>query len=304
MTIKERLRLWNPVYWPAWLGISCLWLLTRLPHQWQLSLGRGLGRLLYRIAPKIRHITETNINLCFPELSVTEKAALVQANFAAVGMGVMETAMAWWLSDKRLAHCDTKLEGLEHLETAIQKGKGVILLGPHFTCLEMVGRLLGARFGFAVLYRPHKKYLLSYIQERFRQKYKIQQIARHRMRELIHAFENKKSVWYAYDVDGGEKRSVFAPFFNIPTASLTAISRLVTLTGATVLPVSFYRSDDRWGYDIKIQAPLENFPSDNHIDDATRLNQYIEQSIREKPEQYIWQYKRFKTRPQGEKRFY
>lgn len=300
--LKNTLALAHPRYWLAWFGLSLLWLLTRLPYRWQIQIGKYLGKLLYRMPGKLKHITAINIKLCFPSLSPAERTELMKKNFEALGIGLMEAAMAWWLPDKKL-DCLFHLKGYEHAEKAFAKGKGVILIGPHFTSIEMIGRLLGSAYSFAVMYRPHKKKLLAFIHERFRQK-KIHYIARHRMRELLRCLENNMAVWYAYDIDGGEKRSVFAPFFGIQTASLTAVTRIVNLSGAALVPISFYRRDDNTGYDVVLLPELEHFPGNSLEDDATRLNATLEDAIRHKPEQYIWQYKRFKTRPRGEERFY
>jgi KDO2-lipid IV(A) lauroyltransferase len=302
--LKERLLLISPLMWPAWIGLGFLWLITRLPYRWQFYIGKLLGKIVYFCAPKLRRITEKNILLCFPTLSSEERRTLVRKNFSALGIGLIETAMAWWLSDKRLKNCSVQLTGMEHVENAFAKGKGIILLSPHSTCLEMVGRLLGARYSFAAMYRPHKMLLIAKIQERFRQKYRIKHIARHNMRELFHTLAANMAVWYAYDIDAGPKHSVFAPFFGIQTASLTAVSRIVKLTGATVIPIEFHRLENGFGYQINLYAALDNFPSEDLVEDATRLNQHLENAIRQKPEQYIWQYKRFKTRPLGETRFY
>lgn len=303
-TIKERLSLLSPLNWPAWIALGILWLITRLPYRWQLQIGRLIGKIAYRFSSKLKSITAVNIALCFPELSTTQQTALVQKNFESLGIGLIETAMAWWLSDKKLSRCQIKITGLEYAEQAFAKGKGIILLGPHFACLEMIGRLLGSKYAFAVMYRPHKKRLIGYIQDRFRKKYHIKHIARQHMREVLNTLNDNMAIWYAYDIDGGEKRSVFAPFFGIPTASLTAASRIVKISGASVIPINFYRLDDRCGYEINLSVPLENFPTEDYVADATRLNAILETSIRNKPEQYIWQYKRFKTRPPGENRFY
>lgn len=300
---KKFLSLAHPRYWPAWLGLGILWVITRLPYQWQIRVGGVLGKILYSFPTKIKHITATNVKLCFPDLTPEEQLALIKKNFTALGIGLIESGMAWWLPDKKL-NCLFKVHGYEHVEAGFAKGKGVILLGPHFTCLEIIGRLLSMQYPFAVMYRPHKKRIIAYIHERFRKRNAVQYIARHRMRELLRALNDNKSIWYAYDVDGGKKRSVFAPFFGVPTASLTAITRIVQLSGATVVPISFYRRDNEFGYDIFLSPPLESFPGDNLQEDATRLNAALEESIRRKPEQYLWQYKRFKTRPNGETRFY
>ncbi len=301
--LKKQLALANPVYWPAWIGIGILWLITRLPLRWRLNLGKGIGKLLYAFPSKLKHITEVNIKMCFPDLSNEKQKKLAKDNFEALGVGVIEAAMAWWLPNEKLKHLFT-VHGLEYLEAALAKGKGIILLGPHFTCLEMVGRILSSEYSFAVMYRPHKKRLLAFILERFRQKHYMQAIPRNRIRQLIRALNDNIAIWYAYDVDGGVKRSVFAPFFGVPTASLTSVTRLVRMSGAAVVPISFFRRDDDFNYDVILYPPIDNFPTGDLQKDATILNQTLERSILEKPEQYVWQYKRFKTRPDGEPRVY
>lgn len=304
MNTKERLKLANPLYWPIWLALACLWLVTRLPIRAQMSTGRCIGWLIYRCSPKLRRTTQINLKLCFPTLSDAERENLMRKNFASLGIGLIETSIAWWLPDKRIQKCRLTLNGIEHVDKAFSQGKGIILVSPHFMCLEMLGRLLGGKYAFAVMYRPHKNPILSYIQQRFRQKYRSKQIARHHIRDLLKTLQENTAVWYAYDIDAGEKRSVFAPFFGIPTASLTSASRLAEMSGAAIVPIDFYREDNQWGYVMNLYPALENFPGKSTVEDATRLNTRIEQSIRNKPDQYIWQYKRFKTRPPGEKRFY
>jgi KDO2-lipid IV(A) lauroyltransferase len=304
MSTRNKTRsLASPVYWPAWLSLGILWLITRLPHRWQIRIGQGLGYLLYLIPSKLVRITDTNIKLCFPELSERERKNLVKKNFSSLGIGLIEAAMAWWLPDNKL-DCLVNMHGLEYVEQAFAKGKGIILLGPHYTCLEMIGRLLGMKYSFAVMYRPHKKRLIAFIHERFRQQHYINYIPRHRIRQLLRALNNNMAIWYAYDIDAGEKRSVFAPFFGIPTASLTSVSRIIRLSDAAVIPINFYRRDDDFKYDVILSPPVENFPTNDAVADATRLNSIVEEAIRAHPEQYVWQYKRFKTRPPGEKRFY
>jgi KDO2-lipid IV(A) lauroyltransferase len=293
----------NPLYWPIWLIISLLWLITRLPYTVQLQGGRLLGKLLYCLPSKIKKITAINIKLCFPELPAAKQKKMIQQNFENLGIGILETAMAWWLPDHKLQHA-LHLKGSEHREQALARGKGLILVSPHFTCLEMIGRLIAMKYTFTALYRPHKKKFVAYLLEQFRRKQQVTYIPSHHMRHLTKALQKNQAVWYAYDIDGSKKRSVFAPFFGIPSSSLTAISRLAKLTGAAVVPIQFYRRDDHSGYEVILSPALEHCPSHSLVDDARRLNQCLENAIRQKPEQYLWQYKRFKTRPAGEKRFY
>lgn len=301
--IKKRLALAHPLYWPLWLGLGVLWIIAHLPQRLQLCLGKGIGRFAYLLPGKLKKITQTNIKLCFPELSAKEQKKLAKKNFESLGIGVIEAAMAWWLPNEKLQPL-FQIHGMQYAEEAFAKGKGIILLGPHFTSLELVGRLISMKYSFAVMYRPHKKRLIAFIQERFRQKYYLKAIPRNRIRELIRALNDNIAIWYAYDVDGGRKHSVFAPFFGVQTASLTSVSRIVKLSDAAVVPISFYRRENSFQYDVVLYPPIENFPTGDYKADAEKLNAALELSIRQKPEQYIWQYKRFKTRPLGEPKLY
>ncbi|OAI48800.1 hypothetical protein AYO45_04065 [Gammaproteobacteria bacterium SCGC AG-212-F23] len=283
-------------------SLAFLKLIARLPTRVQFRLGTFLGAFLYYLPTQLKYITDVNIKLCFPELDPESKRTLIKKNFRSLGIGLLETAIAWWAPEQNI-HFSNKIIGLEHVQAVLKKGKGALLLGPHFTCLEMIARIMIDHLDFAVMYRPHKNPMIAELQQEFRQK-KIHYIPRNNMRELVRSLQNNKAIWYAYDIDAGFKRSVFAPFFNIPTASLTTVARVVSLTDTTIIPVRFYRRDDCSGYDIIFSPPLTAFPTEDSLENATRLNQFLEQVIREKPEQYIWQYKRFKTRPLGEKRFY
>ena len=302
MTKKKNFLLFiNPIYWPIWFLLGVFWLITRLPHRWQIHSGAFLGKLLYLFPTRLKKITEINIKLCFPHYTNEQRTELAKKSFASMGIGLIEAAMAWWLPEKKLNHL-YHINGLQHAEEAFAKNKGIILIGPHFTCLELVGRLIGLKYTFGVMYRPHKKPLISFLHDRFR-RFAVY-IPRNKIRQLFSALKNNTAIWYAYDIDGGAKHSVFAPFFGISTASMTAVTRIIRLSGAAIVPISFHRRDNDFGYNLTLLPALENFPSDDPIADATRLNAILEKAILEKPEQYVWQYKRFKTRPPGEKRFY
>lgn len=293
----------NPLLIPAWLGLGMLWVITRFPSQWQFKLGKGLGYVLYLFPSELKSITRINLKLCYPHLSEKEQQQLAKKSFASVGLGIVEAAMAWWIPDKKLTSL-YQLHGIDNVTKAFAKGKGILLVAPHSTCIEMVGRLLGMRYTFGVMYTPHKKPFIQFIHDRFRKKHYVNYIPRQKIRQLLRSLQNNMAIWYAYDIDGGRKRSLFAPFFGIPTASLTAVSRLLDLSGATVVPVRYYRNDHKFSYDVFLDPPLENFPTDDPVADLTYLNSLLENAIRKKPEQYVWQYKRFKTRPKGDKRFY
>lgn len=119
--LRFRAALLHPRYWLTWLLFAFWFLLAQLPYRWQLAMGRGLGRLMLRLAPSRRTIAERNLALCFPELGEVERQELLRRNFESSGIALMETGMAWfrplpWLR-KRF-----QMEGLEQLKEIQSQG--------------------------------------------------------------------------------------------------------------------------------------------------------------------------------------
>ncbi len=150
-----------PRYWLWWLGMGMLWNITRLPLRWQLGIGKFIGITGYYLAARRRHIAAVNIRLCFPELSATQQQTLVKRHFASLGMGLLEMLNAWWSSDARLEKFG-QIQGLEHLQQALARGHGVILLSAHFTSLEIATRFLIMHLPVHATYRPHENPVVEY----------------------------------------------------------------------------------------------------------------------------------------------
>jgi KDO2-lipid IV(A) lauroyltransferase len=290
-------------YWPTWAGIAVLWCLSQLPFAWQLAIGRWIGRIVHLLAARRRSIAAVNLSLCFPELSATEREQLVAEQFASMGMGVLEMAMSWWAPERRLKGL-ARVDGLEHLQAALGKGKGVILLSAHFTTLEIGGRLLALHAPFHVLYREHKNAAFDRVMKAARRNHFGKAIPRGDLRGLLQSLQDNVPVWYAPDQDYGREQSIFVPFFGIPAASITATSRLARISGAAVVPFFQTRLPDARGYRLTLYPPLDDFPGHSIEQDTRRINEIIEARIREQPGQYLWAHRRFKNRPEGEPEVY
>ncbi|BCO31970.1 lipid A biosynthesis lauroyltransferase [Thiohalobacter sp. COW1] len=287
-----------PRHWPTWLLLGLGWGAAQLPWPLQRALGRGLGRLLYRLARERRRIARINLELCFPELDARARAVLLRQHFQSLGLGVIETAMSWWTPAQRLAG-RYRLEGLEHLQAALARGRGVILLSAHFTTLEIAGRLLALQTPFHVLYRTHKNPVFERAMRRARERHFERAIAREDMRGFLRSLKRNMPVWYAPDQDYGREKSVFTPFFGVPAATITATSRLAAASGAAVVPFFPERRADGRGYILRLQPALADFPGASPEADAARINALIEAQVRTRPGQYLWAHRRFKTRPGG-----
>jgi KDO2-lipid IV(A) lauroyltransferase len=281
-----------------------LWTLTLLlPYRALLALGRWCGHGLAWLPGYRRTVAETNLRLCFPELDDHARRTLYLRQMESLGMSVVEMALNWWAPEWKL-HKLTRIEGLDHLRTALDAGHGAILLSGHFGALEIGGRLLLRHTPACYTYQDLSNPVFDRIVLRGRLRRCPCMIYRNDMRSLLRALKDGQAVWYAPDQDLGERQSVFVPFFGIPAATLTATSRIAGLTGARVLPFIVERLPKARGYRLAIEPPLENFPGDDPVADTQRLNTLLEAQIRAMPEQYVWVHRRFKTRPEGVAKLY
>jgi KDO2-lipid IV(A) lauroyltransferase len=286
-------RLLAPRYWATWAALGMMRLLALLPFAFLVGLGRFLGSLLRRLPFEFVTTARRNIELCLPELSPSGREQLLARHFQSLGIALLETAFAWWCSPETLNKI-VSVEGREHIQTALARGKGVILLTAHFTPLEMGGRILASVAPINFLYRPTKNEVLAHFLSRCRCQHGGRPIPRDDIRALITALKNNECVWYAPDQSYRKKGAEMVPLFGIPAATNTLTSRLARMTGATVLPYFFERLPGSQGYRAVIHPPLENFPSDCPVADTERFNHMIETQVRNVPEQYLWIHRRFK----------
>lgn len=270
--------------------------MAQLPIRFQWQLGRLAGLLAWQFAQRRRRIAEVNIKLCFPELNASQQAALVRQAFIANGIGLLELGIAWFRNPAKLTGITT-IHGIEHFEQALAHDKGVLLLGGHYSTLDLGGSLVTEYIEADVMQRDHNNPLMNAVMTRARGRRYNAVLGATDLRGLFRSLKKNHAVWYATDQDYGRKDIVFAPFFGIPAGTITATSRIVGRSGCKVVPFSHFRRTDKPGYDIYFHPALENYPGADDMQDATRINQTIEREVRRAPDQYLWMHRRFKTRP-------
>lgn len=273
-----------------------------LPAKLQYRIGMLLGQLMQPFMRSRAKVVRRNLELCFPEMSDVEREYLVKKILKNTGMMMIETAISWWASDRQLRRRVT-YEGLEHLEAAKAKGKGVILLTGHFTSMEIGGRLIMLQTPAYVMFRHLKNPLFNAVMMRSRIYHSEGIVMRDDVRAMLRALRKNKVVWYAPDQDFGPRNSIFAKFFGVTAATIPATARMVKMTGAEVVPFVPKRNSDG-SYHIQIFPAWEAYPSGDDIVDAQRINDWIESQIRQMPEQYFWLHRRFKTQPDGKGHLY
>lgn len=286
-----------------WLGIGALRALAMLPFRLQLRIGRLIGAIAWLLPLPAKRIARVNLALCFPDLSERERARLLWRHYQSLGMAVTEFASAWWATDRTLDGLDQP-EGLDNLARALEQGKGVIMLGTHFTNLDLGGRLLRRHVPFAVMYRHQKNKLFDHLMRQARERIFTKAIERDDIRVLVRTLKDNGAVWYAPDQNYAGKGQVFVPFFGVAAATNSGTARLARMTGAPIVPFTNIRRPDGKGYRLILGPALEDFPSGDAEQDTARINAAIEQQVRLAPEQYLWVHRRFKNRPPGEERLY
>ncbi len=294
---------WHPRFWPMWINLGILRTIALFPYRSQLLLGSVFGKIIQILSPKRQRVVDINLQLCFPEKSITERNKIKNASFQNIGIALLEMSMCWWWPEDRLRSL-VEIRGREHIDTVVDSGRGVILLTGHFTSLEIGGRLFTLSMPLQAMYRTQKNHLFdSYLYTR-RSSYLENMISRKNTRQMIKGIKQLIPTWYAPDQNFPNEKNVFAPFMGVQTATISAGSRIAQSSGGAMLPFYPERKKDGSGYIIWIEPPLEDFPSGDDEQDATAVNASIEKFVRQNPEQYMWVHKRFKTRPPGEPAIY
>ena len=292
-----------PSVWPTWILIGAIWCLVHLPLAWISALGRTGGRLFYHFGSARRKVTLRNLELCFPELSEEERVKLAKNNFAQVGMGALELMIPWLNPNKNIMR-KFSIYGLQHLKDAVEEDRGVILLGGHYSVMDVISPALAACGPIDVMYRFNKNPAWEWLQLNGRKRYFDGVIEREDTRAMLRRIKQGRVIWYAADQDYGRKHSVFAPFFGIQAATITATARFAKLNDSPVLFITHTKDLETGQWVLKFHPALANYPTGDDVADATRINEELEKFIRESPEQYLWLHKRFKTQPDGQPSLY
>lgn len=296
-----------PKYWGIWLVLMIFLPLIYLPLRVQFWLGRKLGEMAYLLIKTRVKDTLANLTLAFAQKSDDEKIRIAKQVFVNQGIGIFETLNAWFRPNvfKRTF----SISGLQHLINAQKENKAVILLGGHFTTLDLGGRLCTQFFGADCMYRKQNNALLEWFVYNARRRIFDEQINSRDMKKLITRIKDGRVIWYSPDQDFGLEHGVMARFFGVPSATITAQRRFVGMNKKN--PPVFIVFDmirqtpdnipkgKRPHYHISLSPIIDNYPSDDEMADAQRINDMMESSIKKDIAQWMWFHRRFKTQVDG-----
>lgn len=287
--------------------IGLLWLAHFLPNRAVAAIGGAVGAVLFWLIPERRRVTRVNLAKCFPALPPAERERLARAHFRAFCRAAVDHALLWWAPRARIERL-VRIEGLAHLRAAMAKpgGAPLILLVPHFVGLDAGATRLACEIDATSMYSRQKDARVDALLNRGRSRFGDQRNFPRQdgIRPVLACMREGRPLYYLPDQDYGPRESIFVPFFGVSAATTPGLSRIARVARAKVLPCVTRMLPGGAGYELRIEAPWDNFPTDDLAADTRRMNAYIEQRIAEMPEQYNWMHKRFKTRPEGEAGFY
>lgn len=280
--------------------LALLWVLHLLPMGAIDALGRALGGVLHALARSRRGIAQRNVALCFPDLDDAARDALVRQHFAWLGRSLLERGVLWWAPAERLRRL-IHVEG--DVTLAERSERPVMWLVPHFMALDAAGmatqlfqtRMVGS------IYQAQSDAVFDDAMRQGRLRFGRAEIfSRHeRALPLVRAIRRGHAFFNLPDMDFGRKDAAFVPFFGTPAATLLAPSRMARSMEMVVQPVLAEMLPGGQGWRVRFLPPWTDWPTDDAVDDATRMNRFIEDAIRANPSQYLWVHKRFKARPPG-----
>jgi Kdo2-lipid IVA lauroyltransferase/acyltransferase len=298
---------------PGWhLGPRMALVLMRgvsmLPWSVLHRLGLMVGAVLHTVARRRRRVARTNIELCFQTLTPAQQRTLVREHFAWLGRSILERALLWHASEDRLRSL-IRVEGDVLLAQRMQRdhGRPTMWLVPHFMALEVAAvavQLFQPQRGGTV-YKAQSNVVFDAAMRRGRQRFgRSVLFATHDgVKQLVRTIRQEKLGFFNLpDMDFGMKDSAFIPFFGHPAATLLAPSRMAKLLDMVVQPVVARMTPEGWV--VRFEEAWTDWPSDDAVADATRMNAWIEQRIASMPSQYLWVHRRFKTRPEGSATLY
>jgi len=288
-------------------GVLLARALARLPVSWVTAAGRGLGRLFWWLPNRRKAIARRNLDLCFPHWSKAQRRACLKANMVSTGQGLSELLLSWWRRSDHWLQA-VEIEGFEHLEKALQGGQAPLLLSCHLHAMELGGRALNHRLRQArlpvghLLARQHNNKVLQKHVDTGRRAFAEKTIDKKDMKQVLASLRSGHPVYLAPD-QNFSYQCVYAPFFGVPAATVTAPARLARRFKVPVLPCFAYRiGKNRWKVVVHPATDIFNQEDLNAAVDA--MNALFESAIERHLEQYLWVHRRFKNHPSGRNAVY
>lgn len=279
------------------LGIYLMQAISRLPLPLIRGMGFVLGHLIHTFGPARRHVVSTNIQLCFPQLSVVQQQAMVVGTFVHVAQAWLDRSWLWHGAALQTRKRLRIVGAVDELADA----QPIVLFAPHFVGLDAGWTALSQQVPRPIssIYTRQRNAAIDDWIFRGRKKFGDTQLFERRegARTIVSSLRAGQMLYLLPDMNFGPQESVFVSFYGVPAATLTSLSRFARAGRAKVVPVTTRMT--RHGYDVRIHAAWPPYTDSDLSTDAALMNQRLQCLIDDMPDQYYWVHRRFKTRPPG-----
>ena len=267
-------------------------------------IGAFIGKLLYKFPNKLKYITNINLKKCFPNNSPEDHEELLKATLIQTGKSFFESPILWFSDISKIRASISNIIGEDELESEYKKGKGIIVIIPHFGAWEMLSLIISHKYPTTTLYKPLKLKGLEdkIINARSRLGNTLVPTTPQGVKKIYAALKQGGIVAILADQDPGSYGGIFSNFYGVPALTTTLVSKMAQKTNAPIFKLVSKRVDS--GFEIiwkKAHEPIHDQDLQISVD---ALNEAMQDCINQDITQYQWSYKKFKSRPEGEKKFY
>jgi KDO2-lipid IV(A) lauroyltransferase len=286
-------------------GLAVLRVFAVLPQPLVRLLARMSAWLMWKTNGRLRRITEANLAISFPDRPRQDRIRLARMRLYELNLSIIDYGRNWIWSPERLLQDIVQVVGECHLQAAVAGQCGTVVLFPHLGNWEVGNRYLSRRYSVTSLYRkPKSSIFADYIrQAREDGGARLVSTGPGGIRTLLRSLKSGEMVSLLPDQVPPLGFGEFAPFFGEPALTMTLATKLLQRTDAKAVCCYSKRLAD--GKFELVFRPVDEAIYDPDPRTAlAALNRSIESCVLDCPEQYQWQYKRYKFLPNLEKRDY
>ena len=263
------------------------------------AVGRTIGRLIYVLGIGPVRVARINLRLCYPEMSESQREALCKGRMLEFGQAFVETPRVWSKSSTWLQNKIVGVEGTALFEAAVADPRGTLLVVPHQGNWEVVGLWVSKQTAMTSLYEPPKMPALDRWIKSSREQSGATLVPTdvRGVAALIKALKRGETSGILPDQVPTESGGIMAPFMGIPARTMTLVTNLVQRAHCQVLLCAAIREPGGWR--LHFLPASEAVFSDQQEVAVAALNTDVERLVALAPEQYQWEYKRFRAQPDG-----
>ncbi len=268
-----------------------------------LSVSRCFGKLTgaigYRLNGRSCQIARINLKLCFPSLEENTREQLCRERIKHMAQTILETPGLWRRSSSWLTKRTVEVNGLNFYEKAMKNENGTIFLVPHMGNWEVVGLWLAHHTKITSLYEPPKLAALEKWIRTCRQSSGATLVptSPRGVAALLKAVNKGEAAGILPDQQPPIGSGEFSTFFGLPAFTMTLIHKLIQRSKVNVLFCAALRVSGGW--QLHFLRPEEDIFSSNQDQCLRAVNLGIEKIVSLAPNQYLWEYERFRHTPNG-----